>query len=173
MTMEHLSNELFRLIQMLASRAIPKLLSITRKKGETAAARCAFGSTWTIHTSTGPQTSSTPLSWKRCSKVAERKERLPTILWNFGICDKDRVSRNAVWHYHKPDNWTSPSALFPSWLECQHPWWICLHSSVSVATNYFCFVSTILCFYNHFFNVSINNIVVANAACSLGGGLYM
>ena len=44
---------------------------------------------------------------------------------------------------------------------------------LSVATNYLCFVSTILCFYQHFFNVSINNIVVAKAASSLGGGLYM
>ena len=138
-------------IQMVASRATPKLLSITCEKGKTAAARCAFGSTWTHPHQCLPQTSSAPLSRRRCSNAAERKERLQTILWNFGICDKDRVSRNTAWHYHKPDSWTSSSALFPPWFECQHPWWICLRSSVSVATNYLCFVSTILCFYHHFF----------------------
>ena len=37
---------------------------------------------------------------------------------------------------------------------------ICLHSSMSVATNYLCFVPCV--FINTFFNVSINNIVVAN-----------
>ena len=42
----------------------------------------------------------------------------------------------------------------------------CLRSSESVATNYSCFVSAVLCFYQRFFfmAVSINNIVVANVS---------
>ena len=52
-----------------------------------------------------------------------RKEKLQTILWNFGIRDKDRVSRNSAWYYNKSDSWTNPSALFPLWFECHYPWW--------------------------------------------------
>ena len=48
---------------------------------------------------------------------------------------------------------------------------ICLHSSISVATNYLCFVSTILSFYQHFLRTKLS--FFANAASSLGGELYM
>ena len=57
---------------MVASRATPKLLSITREKGETAAARCAFGSTWTHPRQ--PQTSSAPPS--RSMKLLRLHTRL-------------------------------------------------------------------------------------------------
>ena len=45
---------------------------------------------------------------------------------------------------------------------------ICLRLSVSEATNYLSFVSTIVCFIDTLFNVSINNIVVTNAALAWG-----
>ena len=47
---------------------------------------------------------------------------------------------------------------------------ICLRLSVSVATNYLCFVSTILCFYEHFFNVIL---FLQMQLLTWGGGLYM
>ena len=60
------------------------------------------------------------------------------------INGENRASRNSRWHYDKPD---SPSTLFRPPLSAS----ICLRPSVSIATNYSCFVSTIMCFYQHFF----------------------
>ena len=149
MKIEHLNNELFRWLQAGQCR---NFCLLRAKKANS----CGSMRPWFNLNPSTPEPAPNKLhsSIRKetlHSKAAERKERLQTILWNFGICGKDRVSRNAAWHYHKPDSWTSSSALFPPWFECQHPWWICLRSSVSVATNHLCFVSTILCFYQHFF----------------------
>ena len=95
---------------------------------------------------------------------SERNDHKPQ---NFGINGKDRVSRSSPSLLFTITNLTDESVC----LHCSHHNlnvsihdWICSRVSMSVATNYSCFVSTIMCFYQHFFNVSINNSVVANVA---------
>ena len=125
MKMEHLTNKLFRWLQ---TGLTSKLLYTARKKGETAAAQCALGYTYStepICTSTCPQTSFAPPPQKTHLKAAEWKERLQTDLWNFGIC-KDLALFPGPTQLSitcSTDGWTSPSALFPPWFECQNPWW--------------------------------------------------
>ena len=156
---------------MVASRAMPKLLSITREKGKTAAARCTFGSTWT--------------HLRQCLPLNKLRPSVPEEMFE-GSREKGKPTdysvklvaylAKTVCQETQCDTITNLTAE-PVRLHCSHrDLNVSIHdgcSSVSVATNYLCFVSTYIVFLSSFFNVSINNIVVANAACSLGGGLYM
>ena len=93
MKIEHLSNELFRWLQTGLRRNFCLLRAKKVKQLQLNAPLVIK-----LNPSAPAPAPKQAPSQNRRSKAAERKERLQTILWNFGICGKDHVSKNSAYN---------------------------------------------------------------------------
>ena len=155
------------LFKWLHSRATHKLLSTACRKGETAAAQCVRPWLHLLNWA-HPKKSSTPPSWKKTFEDSRAKGKATD--YSMKLCHKCRRPCQET----QGDTITNLTAE-PVSLHCSHHDLnvsihdgICLRLSVLEATNYLSVVSTIVCFIDTLFNVSINNIVVTNAALAWG-----